>query len=87
VKGAAVGYTPQQWNADDAAAKLSRQLTTRMTDTLSNDPEVTAQALWLYDRDMCLALADALQRRIEKEAKGEQALEDQAAYEELEGSS
>jgi hypothetical protein len=88
VKEEAVGgFTPQQWNEKEAAQRLSRNLDKRMPILRSTDPEVTAQALWLYDQDMCLALVDALQRRIEKETKGEQALEDQAAYEELEGSS
>ena len=32
-----------------------------MTTTLSNDPGVTARALWLYDRDLCPKLAVALQ--------------------------
>jgi hypothetical protein len=84
VHGVAVGLTPKQSNLNEAAAKLARNLTTRMTTKLSEDPEVTAHALWLYDRDLCPALLDALQRRIDKEAKGEQGDEDQAAYEELE---
>jgi ParB-like chromosome segregation protein Spo0J len=57
--------TPKEWNVDDAAAKLSGQLSRRMTNLLSNDPEVTARALWLYDRDMCPTLVEALQARIQ----------------------
>ena len=70
VHGVAVGLSPKQENLNDAAAKLSRNLTTRMTNTLSNDAEVTAQALWLYDRDLCPALVDALQRCIDKGDQG-----------------
>jgi hypothetical protein len=39
--------TPKEWNVDDAAAKLARQLVNRMTNKLAVDPEVTARALWL----------------------------------------
>ena len=84
VKEEAVGFTPKQRDANEAAAALARNLDNRMPILRTTDPEVTAQALWLYDRDMCSALADALQRRVEKEAKGEQDLDDQAAYEALE---
>jgi hypothetical protein len=93
VKEAALGLTPQQQDENKAAANLSRNLTTRMTDTLSRDPEVTAHALWLYNRDMCQTLVEELQKRIKKETKeetkeetkDERALEDQAADEKLEG--
>ncbi len=36
----------------------------RMTDKLSENPEVTAEALWLYDRTMCPELVEALKKRI-----------------------
>jgi hypothetical protein len=84
VHGVAVGLTPKEANIDDAAAKLSRNLTTRMTTKLSEDPEVTAHALWLYDRDLCLLLVDALQRCIKEKTKAERGDEDQASYEDLE---
>ena len=51
---------------DEAAAKLAGNLVSRMTNTLSNDPEVTARALWLYDRDLCPTLVDALQAHASK---------------------
>jgi ParB/Sulfiredoxin domain len=73
--------SPQDWNSDDAAAKLSRQLVTRMTNTLSRNPEVTAHALWLYDRDLCPELVEALKKRMESGRKTESELEAQAAYE------
>jgi hypothetical protein len=60
--------TPKEQNDADNAAKLARQLNNRMTNLLSNDPETTAHALWLYDRDLCPALVGALQRRIKREA-------------------
>jgi hypothetical protein len=81
----AVGYTPKQRDENEAAERLSSKLNKSMSILRTTDPDITAHALWLYDKDLCLALVDALQRRIEKETKGEQELEDQAAYEELEG--
>ncbi|SFN95487.1 ParB-like nuclease domain-containing protein [Bradyrhizobium sp. Ghvi] len=65
---------PKEWDMNDAAAKLARGLVTRMTTKLSEDPEVTARALWLYDRDLCPNLVKALQdvMRSEKEAEGDE---------------
>lgn len=57
--------TPKEWSLDEAAAKLAGQLVRRMTNTLSNDPEVTARALWLYDQDLCPMLVEALRARIQ----------------------
>lgn len=76
--------TPKEWNVDDAAAKLARQLVGRMTNKLSNDPEVTARALWLYDRDLCPMLVEALQARIQSAAADEEDGGDQWADERLE---
>jgi hypothetical protein len=73
--------TPTEWNAHDAAVKLSRNLTLRMTNTLSENPEVTAEALWLYDRTMCPELVEALKGRIRSAEEAEK-LEAQAAHEE-----
>ena len=73
--------TPAEWNAHDAAAKLSRNLTMRMTNKLSQNPEVTAEALWLYDRAICPELVEALKKVIESEGKAEQ-LEAQDGHEE-----
>lgn len=64
--------SPKEQSAHDAAAKLARQLYTRMTTTLSNDPEVTARALWLYDRDLCPKLMKALQAQIQSGEDDEQ---------------
>jgi hypothetical protein len=59
---------------NDAAAKLARNLVTRMTTKLSDDPEVTARALWLYNRDLCPDLVKALQKvmKSEREAEGDE---------------
>lgn len=84
VRRTLLDLSPHEQDANEAAAKLARALTTRLTDWPSRDPEVTAQALWLYDRDLCPKLVEALQARIEKETKQERDLEDQAAYEDLE---
>jgi hypothetical protein len=75
--------TPKEWDMNDAAAKLARNLVTRMTTKLSDDPEVTARALWLYDRDLCPKLIEALQEHMRSEEETERALEDEAAYERL----
>ena len=69
--------TPTAWSAHDAAVKLSRNLTMRMTNKLSENLEVTAEALWLYDRTMCPELVEALKKRIESEGRAEE-LEEQA---------
>jgi hypothetical protein len=73
--------TPQEWDANDAAAKLARNLVMRMTTKLSENPEVTARALWLYDREMCPELIEALKRHTEREVEAERDLEEQAARE------
>jgi hypothetical protein len=76
--------TPKEWDMNEAAAKLARNLVTRMTTKLSDDPEVTARALWLYDRDLCPKLIEALQEHMRSEEEEERDLEDKAAYERLE---
>jgi hypothetical protein len=73
--------TPKEWDINDAAAKLARNLVTRMTTKLSENPEVTARALWLYDREMCPELIEALKKHVESEVQAESELEAQAAYE------
>ncbi|MBI5322736.1 ParB/RepB/Spo0J family partition protein [Bradyrhizobium sp.] len=65
--------TPKEWDINDAAAKLAKNLVTRMTTKLSDDPEVTARALWLYDRDMCPKLITALEAQIRKTEQDEKA--------------
>jgi hypothetical protein len=71
VNGVLLDLTPKEWDQNEAAAKLARALVTRLTDRLSNDPEVTAQALWLYDRDLCPKLVEALRARIQSEEDDE----------------
>jgi hypothetical protein len=83
VNGALLDLTPKEWDMNDAAAKLARGLVTRMTTKLSDDPEVTARALWLYDRDLCPKLIAALQAYMRNEEEEERDLGDQAAYEKL----
>jgi ParB-like nuclease family protein len=76
--------SPKQWDMNDAAARLANNITLRLTNKLSEDPEVTARALWLYDRDMYPALIEALQKHMREQQDEERDLEDRAAYEELE---
>jgi hypothetical protein len=64
--------TATEWNAHDAAAKLSRNLTMRMAETLSANPNVTAEALWLYDRNICPELVEALKKLIGSSEEGEE---------------
>jgi hypothetical protein len=42
----------------------------------TTDPEVIARALWLYIKDLCPKLVEALQEHIEKEQRAEAELED-----------
>src|SRR6267378_753626 len=44
VNGVLLDLTPKEWDMNDAAAKLARNLVSRMTSKLSDDPEVTARA-------------------------------------------
>lgn len=81
VKEVVLDLTPKERDENHAAANLARNLTTRMTDTLSHDPEVTARALWLYDRDLCPKLIEALRAHMSAEMEEEGQLEDQGAYE------
>lgn len=83
VNGITLDLTPKEWDMNNAAAKLARNLVTRMTNKLSDDPEVTARALWLYDRDLCPRLIVALQEYMKESLKEERNLEDQAAYEKV----
>jgi hypothetical protein len=76
--------TPKEWDMNSAAAKLASNLVKRMTTKLSEDPEVTARALWLYDRDLCPKLIEALQAHVNAEETEERDLEDRAAYDRLE---
>jgi hypothetical protein len=55
VNGVRLDLSPKEQGAHDAAAKLSRQLNSRMPSLRTMDPEVTARALWLYDRDYALS--------------------------------
>ena len=66
-----VGLTPEERDEHEAAAKLARLLNNRMTNMLSEDPEVTAKALWLYDRELCGDLANALKRLVEDDTRME----------------
>ena len=83
VNGVLLDLTAKEWDMNDDAAKLARNITMRLTNKLSEDPEVTARALWLYDRDLCPKLIAALQEYIREQETEERDLEDQAAYEKL----
>jgi hypothetical protein len=53
--------SPKEESVHDAAAKLSRQLNSRMPILRTMDPAVIARALWLYDSDLCPKMITALQ--------------------------
>jgi hypothetical protein len=86
VKEVVNDITPKQHDIDAAAAKLAKNRVTRMTTKLSDDPQVTARALWLYDPKLCPQLVEALQAHIKEQETEEQRLADEAAYEDLHAS-
>jgi hypothetical protein len=55
----ALAASPER-TLEDKAATLAKQLMKKMTDFLSRDPEVTALALKMYDRDLIQPLAREL---------------------------
>jgi hypothetical protein len=59
----------------DKAATLAKQLTKKMTDFLSRDPEVTALALKMYDRDLPQPLLGHLKEHVAQVGDDEEALE------------
>jgi hypothetical protein len=61
VNSVRLDLSPQQEIKADAAAKLARQLNSRMPILRTTDPEITARALWLYDRDLYMKLALTMQ--------------------------
>jgi hypothetical protein len=67
-----VGLTPQEKDKQADAAKLARLINNKLTNLLM-DPAVTAAALWIYDRDLCVNLVGELQQLVEKALKEEQA--------------
>jgi hypothetical protein len=67
VNRARLGMTEKQESMDDFAAKLSRQLNSRMPILRTANPEATARALWLFDKDLCPKLVQALQAVIAEE--------------------
>jgi ParB-like nuclease domain len=56
------GITPGEINKHEQAVKLAKALTSRMHSKLSEDPEVTARALALYDRYLPQPLAGELNK-------------------------
>jgi hypothetical protein len=81
VRAAWVGLTPEEWSIEEEAAKLARILSNRLTNKLSQNPEVTARALWIYDPDLCGNLVGALQDHMREQAEKERE-ELKLAYEE-----
>jgi hypothetical protein len=73
-RAAWVGIEPGAFDAHEEAAKLARSLSNRLTNKLSKNAEVTARALWMYDRWLCEPLSQALIRvmaeEVEREAAG-----------------
>jgi ParB-like nuclease domain len=66
VNSVRLDLSPEQQSLDDVAAKLSRQLNSKMPILRTTDPEVTARALWLYDKDLCPQLVEALQALVQR---------------------
>jgi hypothetical protein len=60
------GLEGEARSLQEKAATLAHQLTNKMTDFLSRDPEVTALALKMYDSDLPQPLAEHLQKLIEQ---------------------
>jgi hypothetical protein len=56
--------TGAERSLEERAATLAHQLTNKMTDFLSRDPEVTALALKLYDRDLPEPLVGYLKQHV-----------------------
>jgi hypothetical protein len=79
VRAAWVGLTPGEWSIEEDAAKLARILSNRLTDKLSQNPEVTARALWIYDPNLCGNLVGALERHMREQADKERE-EQELAY-------
>jgi ParB-like nuclease family protein len=61
----ALAPSPER-SLQDKAATLSKQLTKKMTDFLSRDPEVTALALKIYDPDLPQPLAGHLMEHVKQ---------------------
>jgi hypothetical protein len=66
VNNVRLDLSPEQQSLDDVAAKLSRQLNSKMPILRTTDPEVTARALWLYDKDLCPQLVEALRALVQR---------------------
>lgn len=66
VNSVRLDLSPEQQSIDDTAAKLARQINSRMPILRTTDPEVTARALWLYDKELCPQLAVALQTLVQR---------------------
>jgi hypothetical protein len=56
--------TGEERSLQEKAATLAKQLTNKMTDFLSRDPEVTALALKMYDRDLPQPLVGYLKEHV-----------------------
>lgn len=72
------GFKPGDFNIEEAAGVLSRTISKRLTTLLKDNVEVTALALWLYDREMCGPLASALRRVVQDKTNAERAEESMA---------
>lgn len=60
-----------EYDIEEAAAVLARRISNRLTTMLSKDPETTARALWLYDRDLCDPLWKMLGKVLQEKAEDE----------------
>jgi hypothetical protein len=66
------------------AARLARQMSNRLTNSLSKDAETTARALYIYDQTLCAPLALELLKVVKQEGDAEVDLEAKANMENLE---
>jgi hypothetical protein len=74
---------PRMHDEAAQAARLATNLKTRMSGKLSDDVEVTARAILLYDAELGPRLAEAILRIVKEQKTEETALDDAAAYETL----
>jgi hypothetical protein len=80
--GVWLGFGEKEITKREAASKLARSLRSRMTDRLSRDPEITAQALAIYDPELPEPMLGGLQRVIDQQMseEGETDGEGQTAF-------
>jgi hypothetical protein len=66
-----IEMTPGERDKQADAAKLARRINNKLTNLLSMDAAVTAEALWIYDQDLCRELVEELKQCVERETRRE----------------